>query len=1279
MELLEISSEDITKLDDKQLRTLIGMLCEAEYRSLGLSTNCIIWGGDQDAPDGGLDVVIRGSSVLPHNSFIPRAVVGIQVKKPDMPPSEIRKEMRFGNNGLRSSIKALIEGKGAYIIVSTNKALTDSMYSKRIAAMNEAIQNEEHCEDFFVDFYDANRVSTWVRNHPSLILWVRNKIHRPLKGWRPYENWSYPSCDKEDEYIGFDEIILRDNTVTSLDSSIENGIQKLRSTLSKPGAVARLVGVAGVGKTRLVQALFDKRIGTNALNYLQVYYTDLADSPDPDPVHFAEQLNSCNTRAVLIIDNCPSELHSRLTQLCINTLISLISIEYDIRDDLSSETDVFRLDPANEEVIERLIKRRFPLVSSVDAQQIARFSGGNAKIAIALAHTVKKSGSLSGLRDEDLFRRLFHQRQDKNEQLLSFAQTMSLVYSFDGTDLDSDKSELCFLASIINKTGLELYQEIITLKDRGLLQCRGQWRAILPPAIANRLAKKALEMLPKDYIIKHFLESNSKRLIKSFSRRLSYLHDCNEAHLIVEDLLSSNGLLGKKAGSFNELEMHVFKNIAPVLPQLTLVFIENLARGNGTIVLSQHHSYFEFVKILRLLTYEAVLFDRCVQVLIHFALIEKSGNENNSNSSRATLRSLFFLYLSGSHASIEQRVGVINKLICSDMHQENELGLSLLEAALESEHFSSYYEFDFGARTRDYGLYPKIQQDIIYWYTAFVDLITGLALSDKVIATQARSIFAKKLPGLWLKVRIVNLLEESILKIHNHTAGQWSDGWIALHRILKNKKALSEQDLLEVTLELEKKIRPASLVDLSCSLLLLKPHQYIDMTNKYSKDDDISGRLQETNELIESIAQEVAQDQSALDMLLPKVCNMPHTRQDFFGVGLARGCNDKLLLWRKLINQFDITPIAERNLSILCGFLSGCSKEEPLIYNKIMDDAVDNRIIGEYFPILQATSGVDKKALGRLHKSLSLQTAKVDAFIRLAYGGIPKSISDDDLANLLKELLSKEGGDRVAVEIISMRFHDEKKDPAIYSNHLISVTRRTLATFNFNRAGKQSGFRDLDYSFSRVIETALLTDDSQQYALEVCQNLKKAIINDWVHSYDYPGIIDSLARTQPEIFLNIFFNGSKLDDTQHGIQLLKDIDGNCSKLDLIPVDILICWCDLDFKSRYPLIATLVSLFIENKESGRLCLSSLFYAILNNAPDVKHVLSEFSQSIWPMSYNGSLADALEVRSKLLEELFSHERKEISDWAKEQVAVLREHTLKNRDKEARQKKIKNERFE
>ena len=49
----------IAQLNDSDLRVLVGMLCEADYRTLGLSTRGVLYGGHQDAPDGGLDVVVQ--------------------------------------------------------------------------------------------------------------------------------------------------------------------------------------------------------------------------------------------------------------------------------------------------------------------------------------------------------------------------------------------------------------------------------------------------------------------------------------------------------------------------------------------------------------------------------------------------------------------------------------------------------------------------------------------------------------------------------------------------------------------------------------------------------------------------------------------------------------------------------------------------------------------------------------------------------------------------------------------------------------------------------------------------------------------------------------------------------------------------------------------------------------------------------------------------------------------------------------------------------------------
>ena len=71
--LLDIAGDDIAALGDDDLRDLIGLLCEADYRMAGLPTRGITWGGNQDAKDGGLDVVVRDTVSPPASGFVPRS------------------------------------------------------------------------------------------------------------------------------------------------------------------------------------------------------------------------------------------------------------------------------------------------------------------------------------------------------------------------------------------------------------------------------------------------------------------------------------------------------------------------------------------------------------------------------------------------------------------------------------------------------------------------------------------------------------------------------------------------------------------------------------------------------------------------------------------------------------------------------------------------------------------------------------------------------------------------------------------------------------------------------------------------------------------------------------------------------------------------------------------------------------------------------------------------------------------------------------------------------
>src|SRR6202040_2142262 len=92
--MFEITRDDLAALDDEDLRTLIGLLCEAELRRVNLPVSGVTWGGNQTAKDGGLDVRVSLAAGTTVTGFIPRAATGFQVKKPDMPPSEVAKEMR---------------------------------------------------------------------------------------------------------------------------------------------------------------------------------------------------------------------------------------------------------------------------------------------------------------------------------------------------------------------------------------------------------------------------------------------------------------------------------------------------------------------------------------------------------------------------------------------------------------------------------------------------------------------------------------------------------------------------------------------------------------------------------------------------------------------------------------------------------------------------------------------------------------------------------------------------------------------------------------------------------------------------------------------------------------------------------------------------------------------------------------------------------------------------------------------------------------------------------
>ena len=528
--IFSVDKSLIKAVDDVTARELVARLCRAELRSQGLPESAVTWGGDQRAKDGGVDVCVECPSPLRAPNFVKTAQSVFQVKAERFPPSKIRAEMA-PKDILRPAIVELSKANGTYIIVSTRDDFSHTALQPRRDAIAECLREYGLGSTVQSDFYDCRRVADWVESHLPILAWLRDRMGQPLKDWRPYGPWAYNESDPDAEYLVDDRVRIFVPGAAE-GTPIPDAIDQLRGQLARTVSI-RIVGLSGVGKTRLVQALFDSRVCPESFTPTpeNVIYADMADELEPQPQTLLERLYESGSDSITVIDNCSPTTHGRLTEIVKRkgSHLKLITIEYDIRDDLPEDTLCYRLEGSSSEVITKLLKARYNRLSDSDTDRITEFSDGNARVAFALASTVQTGdGELNRLRSGALFERLFQQNNEPNDELLRCAEAASILYSFDGEDLSPD-GEVSVLAGLANVQTWTFARDMTKLLRRGLLQKRGVWRAVLPHAVANFLAGRMLQSVPANMLYDTLIEHGEQRIARSFTRRVGLLHNCPEA------------------------------------------------------------------------------------------------------------------------------------------------------------------------------------------------------------------------------------------------------------------------------------------------------------------------------------------------------------------------------------------------------------------------------------------------------------------------------------------------------------------------------------------------------------------------------------------------------------------------------------------------------------------------------------------------------------------------------------------------------------------------------
>jgi hypothetical protein len=1215
----------------------------SELRAHGTSTAGVSWGGDQRAKDGGVDVRIEVDPPIGISGYVKNDRCAFQVKAETFSAFKIPGEMA-PKGVIRPAIADLAGNGGAYIIASTRDNLSDSSLADRKAAMTSCLSSFGLAGKIEVDFFDCRRIADWVEQHPAMAIWVKVASGKPLAGWRPYGPWAYQEHDTNAEYLIDDRVkVFVPDAEEGCD--VLTAIRRLRMDLSKNVSL-RMVGLSGVGKTRLIQALFDKRLCPDqpALDSNNVIYADLSDPVTPQPSVMIDALVGSGGDCVVVVDNCGPDVHQRLTEIAKRpeSKIRLVTVEYDIRDDLPEGTVCYRLDGSSDEIIRALLQRKNNFLSQNDIDKIVEFSDGNARVAFALASTTQMRGELARLRDSELFQRLFHQKNVVSDELLKCAEAASLLYSFDGEDI-SPTSEVGILAKLAEVSEASFQRNVVQLQRRGLVQQRGKWRAVLPHAISNRLAANAMEVCNTELLTRLLIDNASDRVATSFSRRLGYLHESRQAVEIVSTWLKAGERLSD-LNKLNDVGRAIFNNVAPVNEEAALAALEQ-AVVNNNFTSTENRSRYRFARLARSIAYDARFFDRAVEVLGRFALAEPT--DYNYEPIRDMLKSLFHCQLSGTEAESLQRSRYVRTLLMSVDDRERKLGLVLLDAALEAWNFTSVYGFEFGARKRGFGWWPQTQEDVRGWYTPFLNIAIEIGGTDTSQGREARLVLGESVRGLWVRAGLAHEIATLVKPLK--AIDGWPEGWLGLRRIIHWDKASLSSDSLSQLMTLERELAPVDLRARIGAKVIARGSFAHDIDVVESDDADVVSSFKASEMIAEDLGKAAAHDEPLLIGLIPDLLrDASNSKVWSFGFGVGKECSGIRSILQRARCVIAEAGSASMSLLFVRGLLSGRSKVKPAEVEDFLDSALHDEVWGRWLPELQVRVELDATGYQRLSKSLDLGIAPIWQYQYVGLGRATDPLSIDQISNLISVIGNKEGGLPVAIDIFRMVVHCADQKDEDYRSDL----RRASIDFlrNLDWLNVDNGNGGIDHDIDVILEFALGAAGATPEKLELLNSL---VVSERSRRRPYVRergrVLAPFFKHFPKETLDAVYVPDEDGTYQTAERIVSRIDSDRREtaVQKVPTEALIDWCDTSPTDRYVFAAETCRLFEKDSEEAKpQSISNTAVRVLAAADDKQKVLRIFIDRFRPRSWSGNLSAILRERLPLLAELNPSNDPEVS---------------------------------
>ena len=1159
----EVNGQQISVLNAHQLADLLRRLLLAEARTHGLPVDGIHVAGNIHTPDGGEDGRIQWTGGPERTPMLPSRLCQFQLKSGPVSPSGAAQDVITTEGGVKEMVAGALSAGGHYILICTASFTQKEIQRRKGAILASLRKAELVVEDEQVSFWDADQVASWTNLHPSVVAWVRESTQSA--GTDPFRSWDHWSGRSEHDLHGW------------VDDERLPGLRGwLRDRLSSPRTASRIVGLSGVGKTRLaLEALGsneDSALDESSMREI-VLYAAASETPAETIIEAAQRLADMGAGVVVVVDDCPPETHRKLAGIVARagSRSSLLTIDYEIPQG-QLDDDTYLVEEAPQEVTQGIIEQQLSL-GPEDRSRLERFSKGFPGMALRISIAWRNRLPVAQASDDDLVNAFVLGRNPRNTTGL--LRTAALVASSGLVQVEpspfqiigdeyGQAVQLGELAEIDGQVSIdELYSDVQELLERGALQRRGGFAVMQPRPISLNLARRQWRYWSPDKWDQVLGVGASPTLKDLASRQLALLNTTEHAGRVVEHVCREGGPFWGLKGILEPGNSRVISSLAETDPVVVSRVIERFFDEAGHLEKVGGHLRRNLVVSLEKIAFREDTFEEGAGLLLRLAMAE---NERWGNNATEQFKGLFPLFLAGTAAGAELRLRFLDDVsVTDDLRQLDMVVEALSRGCLTNHYFRMGSAGAHGSRPNLDSWRPSSGLDAKNYIEGCASRLSNFAQRGDELGNKARSNLGHQLRSLVCD-GFIDAVEMAVKDVGSAVL-HWPEALEGLGDVMRYDAGRIDAKEVNRVRELIMGLQPK---DVESRIRLV----VTEMSWDYPDDEDLDYEAlqQRQSDTIRELAKDLVQDSEELDSHLDLLSRVPPRshygrspqRRTFdFGSAIAE-FSQSPLDWLDPITRAALdVPAQYRDLGLLSGLVSRLAADHPQYEVQLKQLIAGRPEFAPAFPFLCLRMGIRASDISVAIEALDEGRLSAGHLQCWALGGELAKLPAGTVAPLFDAMFSHSAeAYGVALDLMQMyTFRDRKLLEGLRPQILLAVEK--AADWELD-----SGRTDDSHDFAEILDWVLAKGRDDGDARTVALKLAKLLVNatEYQEGQHLTPLVPALLSGFPEIVWPLWGQAALSEPLKRWVfqtvlrgDTFSDHKASSPILSL-PEDVLFAWC-----------------------------------------------------------------------------------------------------------------------